>query len=111
MASKRRMTSKRRMRGERRLNRAQWAIVLAAVLALALGTLALAQVTMPQIDWWTVDGGGGTSSGDNYVIRGTIGQPEAGGLSEDGTYMVSGGFWGASSLPLGNLYLPIVQKH
>lgn len=110
MAGKRRMASKRRMRRVRRLNRAQWAIVLATILVLALGTLALAQVTMPQIDWWTIDGGGGTSGDAVYAVSGTVGQAEAGGMSGDGYYTVSGGFWGASSLPGGDLFLPVVQK-
>jgi len=31
------------------------------------------------IDWHTIDGGGGTSSGGVYSVVGTIGQPDAGG--------------------------------
>ncbi len=33
------------------------------------------------LSWHTVDGGGGTSSGGDFVLRGTIGQPDAGELS------------------------------
>ena len=45
------------------------------------------------IDWYTIDGGGGTSTGGVYSITGTIGQPDAGRL-EGGTYVIGGGFWG-----------------
>ena len=85
-------------------------ILLLIILLLALGSLALAQVQSPTLPWWTVDGGGGASSGGSYAISGTIGQPEAGELSGDGHYTVSGGFWGASSPPLGDLFLPFVQR-
>ena len=30
------------------------------------------------LDWSTIDGGGATSSGGSYVLRGTVGQPDAG---------------------------------
>lgn len=45
------------------------------------------------IDWFTVDGGGGTSSGGGYVLSGTIGQPDAGGPMTAGSYSLTGGFW------------------
>ena len=44
------------------------------------------------IDWYTIDGGGGTSSNGQYVVSGTIGQPDAGTMS-GGSYSVTGGFW------------------
>jgi hypothetical protein len=46
------------------------------------------------IDWFTIDGGGGTSTGGVYSLSGTIGQPDAGTLS-GGNYSLIGGFWGA----------------
>jgi hypothetical protein len=45
------------------------------------------------IDWFTIDGGGGTSSGGQYSITGTIGQPDAGHMA-GGNYTLDGGFWG-----------------
>jgi len=45
------------------------------------------------IDWFTIDGGGGTSSGGQYTLSGTIGQPDAGELTA-GNYVLEGGFWG-----------------
>ena len=45
------------------------------------------------IDWFTIDGGGGTSTGGVYSVSGTIGQPDAGTL-HGGNYSLAGGFWG-----------------
>jgi hypothetical protein len=45
-----------------------------------------------EISWHTIDGGGGTSSGGQYVLTGTIGQPDA-GWSKAGGYELLGGFW------------------
>ena len=45
------------------------------------------------IDWSTIDGGGGTSTGGTYQVSGTIGQPDAGTMS-GGNYTLQGGFWG-----------------
>jgi len=45
------------------------------------------------IDWWTIDGGGGTSDGGNYSLSGSIGQPDA-GVSSGGSYTLKSGFWG-----------------
>jgi hypothetical protein len=46
------------------------------------------------LDWFTIDGGGGTSTGSAYSVSGTIGQPDA-GVSSGGNYSLIGGFWGA----------------
>lgn len=45
------------------------------------------------INWHTIDGGGGTSTGGVYAVSGTIGQPDAGGPMTGGSYSLSGGFW------------------
>ena len=45
------------------------------------------------IDWSTIDGGGGTSTGGVFSVSGTIGQPDAGAMS-GGNYTLEGGFWG-----------------
>jgi len=45
------------------------------------------------IDWYTIDGGGGTSTGGVYSVSGTIGQPDAGGPMTGGNFTLSGGFW------------------
>ena len=48
------------------------------------------------IDWHTIDGGGGTSTGGVYSVSGTIGQPDAGRMS-GGNFTIDGGFWGIIS--------------
>ncbi len=45
-----------------------------------------------ELSWFTVDGGGGTSSGGDFVLSGTAGQPDAGDLA-GGDFVLSGGFW------------------
>jgi hypothetical protein len=45
------------------------------------------------IDWSTIDGGGGTTTGGVYTVSGTIGQPDAGRMS-GGNFTLDGGFWG-----------------
>lgn len=64
-------------------------ILLSSALLLSLST-AFAQNY--SIDWFTIDGGGGTSSGGSYTLSGTIGQPDAGRLT-GGSYTLDGGFW------------------
>ena len=70
-----------------------------ACLALLLGFIFLGATTGPAlaqtyaIDWFTIDGGGGTSTGGVYSVSGTIGQPDAGGPVTNGQYAVTGGFW------------------
>jgi hypothetical protein len=44
------------------------------------------------IDWFTIDGGGGTSTGGVFSVSGTIGQPDAGTMT-NGPYSLVGGFW------------------
>jgi hypothetical protein len=66
-------------------------IVSGLMLLISLTTLARAQSY--SIDWFTIDGGGGTSTGSVYSVSGTIGQPDAGGPMTNGQYSVIGGFW------------------
>jgi hypothetical protein len=61
------------------------------------------------LDWWTVDGGGTMfSTGGNYSLGGSIGQPDA-GTSSGGTYALSGGFWGGGATAH-NLFLPLILR-
>lgn len=59
-------------------------------LLLALPTLGVAQ--LPHIDWFTVDGGGGTSSNGQFSLAGTAAQPDAGAMN-GGVFTLEGGFW------------------
>ena len=62
-------------------------------LACAAGLTASTFAQSYSIDWFTIDGGGGTSTGGVYSVSGTIGQPDAGGPMTNGQYSVTGGFW------------------
>jgi hypothetical protein len=64
--------------------RSRWAVFL-----LLVCNSAFAQYS---IDWFTVDGGGGTTSDGVFEISGTIGQPDAGSVIA-GDYVIEGGFW------------------
>ena len=59
----------------------------------ALISWSWCQAQTYSIDWFTIDGGGGNSTGGVYSVSGTIGQPDAGRLS-GGNFTLDGGFWG-----------------
>ena len=79
------------------------------VVALALATITLAGPTNFSLDWWTVDGGGGASTGGNYAVSGTVGQTDASLALSGSQYTVTGGFWVLSSAGE-TLYLPVALK-
>src|SRR5436190_23908160 len=62
-------------------------------LSVALFMARVASAQSFVIDWFTIDGGGGTSTGGVFSLSGTIGQPDAGQMS-GGNYSLDGGFWG-----------------
>jgi hypothetical protein len=67
---------------------------LAAVALLLVTLSASGQSGGPyELSWYTIDGGGGTSSGGSFTLSGTIGQPDAGGPLVGGNYALTGGFW------------------
>lgn len=71
----------------------------AMTLLAALGASTLGPVGFT-IDWFTIDSGGGTSSGGPFAVSGTIGQWDAGppaGPMVGGGREVSGGFWVGAS--------------
>jgi hypothetical protein len=45
------------------------------------------------LTWSTIDGGGATSTGGVYTLRGTVGQPDAGDKLTGSFYALRGGFW------------------
>ncbi len=87
-------------------------LIILTFLFLLAAPAVLAQSSY-DLPWWTVDGGGGSSSGEGYNLSGSIGQAEAGTLS-GGSYTLSGGFWFGQGAAAGpgqiNVYLPLVLK-
>jgi len=68
------------------------ALLLAGVLW-CFGSASL-QAQNHSIDWFTMDGGGGTSTGGVYSVSGTIGQPDANAPPlTGGNFSLIGGFW------------------
>mgnify|MGYP006300189215 CR=1 FL=1 len=87
-----------------------------AVIALVLGLLmigapAQANDTDPTLNWWTADGGGGTwtGAGGEYVLDGTVGQPDA-RIWGDGNDVLVGGFWAGVAM-IYDVYLPLVLRN
>jgi len=86
-------------------------LVLAAIPLLLMVLTAMAQSGDYNLSWWTVDGGGHTfSTGGDYTLGGTIGQPDAEEMS-DGGYTLSGGFWGSVVEYLYRVLLPLILKN
>jgi hypothetical protein len=50
-----------------------------------------------QLNWFSIDGGGGRSSGGPFTVTGTIGQPDTSRLS-GGNFTLTGGLWSFLSL-------------
>lgn len=87
-------------------------ILAALVLAIPAAT-TLAQGPDGTLDWWTVDGGGGrwASADGQYVLHGTVGQPDA-RVWSDGDYTLAGGFWGGgAAAAMRHVYLPLVVRN
>jgi hypothetical protein len=86
-------------------------LLLLVITGALLGVLSAYAAAGYSLDWWTVDGGGGTfSSSGGYSLGGTIGQPDA-GASSDKTYVLEGGFWGGADIPPNyQIYLPLVMR-
>ena len=77
---------------------------ITAWIALALFAAAPAMAQDFNIDWNTVDNGGGRSTGGTYTLTGTIGQHDASSAMNGGIYALSGGFWyadPAAGIPCG----------
>ena len=65
------------------------------ILALFSVTLSLAAAQSGgdyELDWTTIDGGGGEISGGNFVLNGTIGQENA-GISTGNNFTLNSGYW------------------
>ncbi|MCU0857825.1 MAG: hypothetical protein MUC65_05405 [Pontiellaceae bacterium] len=73
-------------------------IIIATVFMVS--TLA-APAQTNSVNWSTLDGGGGTSTGSVYSVCGTIGQFDTGNLS-GGSYRIDGGFWVPQAIQVEN---------
>ena len=73
---------------------------LALTLPFAAGFLlaGAAQAQPYEVDWYTIDGGGGASTGGTYSLSGSIGQHDAGGPMLGAGFELAGGFWTGASV-------------
>jgi hypothetical protein len=92
--------------------------VLALVILVLMALLLIVSVARAQsgsdydLSWWTVDGGGGTSStGGGYALGGTAGQPDVGASLTGGGYTLIGGFWRGGPALGQHIYLPLVLRN
>jgi len=94
------------MRNQRRIICAL--VLLSVALTLRGAGAVRADSRLPR---YVIAGGGGESSGGNFRLHGTIGQPTV-ALMSGGGFALQGGFWygGASPLQQYPLYLPLVLK-
>ena len=71
-----------------------WSRFVLVLMPIAAGTAVAGDY---EIDWYTIDGGGEMSStGGDYTLSGSIGQPDARNYPEPmtgGSYKLTGGFW------------------
>ena len=67
-------------------------VIVKTFLAIFIMAVSLPAFADYEIRWSTIDGGGGTSSGGQYLVRGTIGQHDA-AYSQGRQYELLGGFW------------------
>jgi len=65
---------------------------LSLLCALMIAGIVAAHAQTFSIDWFTIDGGGGTSTGGVFSVSGTVGQHDAGAMS-GGAFTLQGGFW------------------
>ena len=62
-------------------------------LSVLIGLSVSSALAQYSIDWHTIDGGGGTSTGGVYSVSGTIGQTDSGKMT-GGSYTIDAGFRG-----------------
>jgi hypothetical protein len=81
-----------------------------ALLALTVSVAAAQTGGGYDLTWSTIDGGGGTSSGDTYTLDGTSGQFDANVMSGGG-YTLAGGFWTSlTAVAEFKVYLPLILR-
>ena len=69
------------------------ALAAACFILMQSGFCLRAKAQNYSVDWYKIAGGGGTSTGANYSVSGTIGQHDAGEPMTGGNYSLTGGIW------------------
>ena len=85
-------------------------LIVLLALGLMVGGGVLAQTGGNyDLNWHTIDGGGGQATGGGYTLTGSTGQPAAGSATGGG-YSLTGGFWRGGGSSVHTIYLPLVLK-
>lgn len=83
--------------------------IVFAILVISVISIAALSLTDPEITRHFI-GSGGESSSSSFILKGSLGQHDAGGILIGGEYKLSGGFWGASSVSLARVHLPLILR-
>ena len=77
--------------------------IVVGVLLIGLLTVSLTALAQNgddfDLSWFTVDGGGGESSGGEFTLSATVGQPDASNILTGGEFALVGGFWSLAAAP------------
>jgi hypothetical protein len=82
-------------------------MVILVIAGLAFSSATASFGPSYSLAWYTIDGGGGNSSGGTFTLMGTIGQPDAGSHSST-AYNLTGGFWAWMARYL--IFGPIIRR-
>ncbi len=84
---------------------------LTVAASILLSAVALATAQSYSIGWFTLDGGGGTSTGGVYSVSGTLGQPEASAQPmTNGAFSITGGFWSLFAVQMPDAPLLSIER-
>lgn len=87
----------------------QWIILSVLAVLMFLVALPVMAAGTPDIDWYVIGSGGGSTTVGDYTLSGIIGQPVV-GLASSGDPDLCSGFW-CRVLALVRIFLPIVLKN
>jgi hypothetical protein len=88
-----------------------WTMLPTTVLLLIMAATALASSGGDyEVSFYTIDGGGSTSSGGVYEVTGAIGQHDAGEEAiSGGDYALFGGFWSGRFQDF-SIFIPLILR-
>ncbi|MEM7028410.1 MAG: hypothetical protein AAF629_02370 [Chloroflexota bacterium] len=91
--------------------------ILLLALSFAFWSTTSAQRNTLTLPWQTIDQGGAISSGEDFQLRGTIGQVDASTVMQGGQFRVEAGFWpgvihrnNQADPQDPTLYIPLIQQ-
>ena len=86
-----------------------WILLSVLIVLLTLVVTPVMAAGIMEIDWYVIGSGGGTATGGNYTLNGTIGQPVV-GLSSSADLDLCSGFW-CKLLEHYKIFLPQILRN